>query len=141
MPAERLLQRGMVGGEAALRLDKALARAEGKLQRVVGAVEGKLVAGGGIGCAVDGVFVVARLFGERMARKEFVGRRMDGGEVGGGARCAVPDGELQLDADAPRAPAAQRGEETRVERGGGCRFLLHVPHHCTMRQPPKDNRK
>ena len=78
---------------------------------------------------------------EGKAGEEVVRRRMHGGEIRRHPRCAVPDGELQLDADAPRAPAAQRGEETRVERGGGCRFLLHVPHHCTIRRPTADNRK
>ena len=141
LPTQSLLQRGVVVGEAAVRLGQILVWAEGDFQRVIGAVEGKLVARVGIGRAVDVVHVVAHLVGEWEAGEEVIRRRMDGGEVRRRSGRAVPNRKLKLNAHAPRALAAQRCEETCVERIGDCRFLFHVREYCTMRQPPKGNRK
>lgn len=118
------LQHGVVAGEAAMRIGQILVRAERDFQRVVGAVEGKLIASVGIGSAVDVARVVALLLGEGKAGEEVVRSRMDGGEVSCRARRAVPNGKLKLNAHAPRARPAQRCEKARVERVLKCRGLV-----------------
>ena len=118
------LQGRVVGGEAALRLVQVLVGAEGNFQRVVGAVEGKLVARARVSRTVDVALVIAHLVGEGKAREEVVRCRVHGGEIRSFPRRAVPDGKLQLDADAPRARAAQRCEKARVERVLKCRGLV-----------------
>ena len=107
-----------------MRLVQVLVGAEGDFQRVVGTVEGKLVARAGVGRAVDVALVVAHLVGEGKAGEKVVRRRVYGREIRSLARRAVPDGKLQLDAHAPRARPAQRCEKARVERVLKCRNLV-----------------
>lgn len=116
--AERRLQRRVVAAEAVADGEERLVGAEGELEGVEGAVEGELVAGGGVAGPVEGAGVVARGLGEREAREEVGGGGVDGGEVRRLAGRERVDGQLQLDAGAPRAPPAQRREEARVEGGG-----------------------
>ena len=124
LPPQRLLQRGVISGEAAMRLNQVLIGAEGDFQRVVGAVERKFVARVGVGRAVDVARVVAHLVGEGKAGEEVVRRRMHGGEVRWRTRRAVPNGKLKFNAHAPRARTAQRCEKARFERVLKCRNLV-----------------
>ena len=56
--------------------------------------------------------------GKRKARKELVRCLMHGIEIGRSAWLQVPYRKFKFDAYAPRARAAQRGEESRIERVG-----------------------
>ena len=140
-PSESILQRRKIRSEALPHRTQILRRAEGDFQRVVGAVERKFVVRAGIRRPVNRALVVAHLPGKRMNRQKLFRRRMDGGEIGRGARRAVPNRKFQLDADAPRALSAQRCEEMRVERAKDRIFLSHIGGHCIIRRPTKHNRK
>ena len=108
-PQKRLLERGIVFSEPTADCGQVLVWAEGNLQRVERAVEGQLVARLRIARSVKRARVVTRSVREIEAIKKFIRRLVDCGEVRRLAWRAVPDRQLQLDADTPRARTAQRG--------------------------------
>ena len=51
---------------------------------------------------------------------------MDGVKIGCGTGCEVPYRKLQFNANTPRAFAAQRGEEMRIERMDEFPVVWHI---------------
>ena len=81
-------------------------------------IEGEFVASQRVMGAIKCARIVMEHVVKRKARKELVRCLMYGIEIGRGAWLQVPYREFKFDAYAPRARAAQRGEESRIERVG-----------------------
>ena len=125
-PLERLLQGSVVGAEAAMHSGQVLVGTKRNLQRVEGAVEGQFITRLGVAGTVERPHVVKGRVWEVEARQEFFGCCMDGVKIGCRAGRLVPDRQFQFNANAPRARAAQRGEEMRIERMDEFPVVWHI---------------